>query len=81
MIATLTELRNPVRILKAADAGEVIVLTDHGKPRYELKKASGLVDWEALAAEKETWLTSDEANELEQAIARSGKVLTNATVP
>lgn len=81
MIATLAELKNPGRLLNAADAGEIIVLTDHGKPRYELKKAAPRVDWDALEAEKENWLTSAEADELENAIARTEKALTDATVP
>lgn len=81
MIATLTELRNPVRLLKAADAGETVVLTDHGKPRYELKKSSATVNWDALEAEKDTWLSESESRELAAAIDRSAKVLTHDTVP
>lgn len=81
MIATLTELRNPARLFRAADAGEVVVLTENGEPRYELRKATRTVDWDALEAEKETWLSEAEAEELSAAIARSDKVLTHDTVP
>ena len=81
MIAALTDLRNPVRLLRAADAGEIVILTERGKPRYELKKSSHTVDWIALESERETWLNETESKELAEAIERSGKVLTDATVP
>jgi hypothetical protein len=81
MIAALTDLRNPVRLLRAADAGEVVVLTERGKPRYELKKSCPAVDWESLELERATWLNETESKELSEAIERSGKVLTDATVP
>ena len=48
MTATLTELRNPAVLLKAADAGDVVILTNHGKPEYLLRKIAAEVDWDAL---------------------------------
>lgn len=79
--ATLTDLRNPTSILKAADAGEVVTLTAHGKPAYELRKVAEPVDWDTMEANREDWLTADETRELQAAIDRAGKVLTHDTVP
>jgi prevent-host-death family protein len=39
MEATLTELRRDTsRIVRAADAGEEVILTEHGQPRYKLQR-------------------------------------------
>ena len=81
MNATLSDLRNPVPLFRAADAGETVIITDRGEPRYELRKHTARVDWDALEAEKETWLTETEANELAAAVENSAKALTHNTVP
>jgi antitoxin (DNA-binding transcriptional repressor) of toxin-antitoxin stability system len=78
---TLTELRTPAALLKAADAGEIVILTNHGKPEYELRKIAAKVDWDALEADSEKWLTEEESKELAASIERSAKVLTHGTVP
>lgn len=81
MNATLTDLRNPKPLLKAADAGEPVVITDHGIAAYELRKVSVHVDWDALEAGRDNWLSEEESAALENAINRSATVLTHDTVP
>lgn len=44
MEATLTELRrDPSRIVRAADRGEEVILTEHGRPVYRLQAYLPLV--------------------------------------
>ena len=39
MTATLTELRRDTsRVVRAADQGEDVILTEHGQPRYRLQR-------------------------------------------
>jgi antitoxin (DNA-binding transcriptional repressor) of toxin-antitoxin stability system len=48
--ATLTELRRDTsRIVRAADEGQEVVLTEHGQPRYQLKRIKP-IDWKRAAA-------------------------------
>jgi hypothetical protein len=79
--ATLADLRNPRPLLKAADNGEVVTLLDRGRPAYELRRITPVVDWAALEASREDWLTEAESREIAEAIARSEKTLTHDTVP
>jgi antitoxin (DNA-binding transcriptional repressor) of toxin-antitoxin stability system len=47
--ATLTELRRDTsRIVRAADEGQEVILTQHGKARYQLKRIRE-IDWKAAA--------------------------------
>ena len=80
MNASLTELRTPKAMLKAADAGEVITLTDHGKPAYELRKANRQINWDKLEAGREDWLNADEIRKIKKALVQP-EFLTDATVP
>ncbi|HEY1170807.1 MAG TPA: hypothetical protein VGH19_05500 [Verrucomicrobiae bacterium] len=82
MNATLTELRNPKKLLEAADAGETVIITEHGKPAYELKRVPhGEVDWDELEKHKEDWLTEEEAQAIEKGIEASNKVFTHDRFP
>ena len=48
--ATLTELhRDTSRVVRAADNGKEVILTDHGEPRYKLKRVKP-IDRKAAAA-------------------------------
>jgi len=48
--ATLTELRRDTsRITRAADAGNTVILTEHGEPRYRLEAVKA-IDRKAAAA-------------------------------
>ncbi|MGO8763814.1 MAG: type II toxin-antitoxin system Phd/YefM family antitoxin [Limisphaerales bacterium] len=50
MEATLTELRRDTsRVVQAADKGEVVILTEHGEPRYKLQRFQSF-DRKAAAA-------------------------------
>jgi prevent-host-death family protein len=50
MEATLTELRRDTsRVVRAADNGEEVILTEHGEPRYKLQRVQS-IDWKAAAA-------------------------------
>ena len=50
MEATLTELRRDTsRVVRAADKGEAVILTEHGEPRYKLQRVQS-IDWKAEAA-------------------------------
>jgi prevent-host-death family protein len=50
MEATLTELRRDTsRIVRAADSGHEVILTEHGQPRYRLERIRQ-IDWKAAAA-------------------------------
>ncbi len=50
MEATLTELRRDTsRIVRAADSGQEVILTEHGQPRYRLERIRQ-IDWKAAAA-------------------------------
>ena len=50
MTATLTELRRDTsRIVRAADTGAEVILTEHGEPRYKLQRVKP-IDWKAAAA-------------------------------
>ena len=50
MEATLTELRRDTsRIIRAADRGEEVILTEHGQPRYRLQRVQA-IDRKAAAA-------------------------------
>jgi prevent-host-death family protein len=50
MTATLTELRRDTsRVMRSADKGGEIILTEHGEPRYRIK-AVKRVDRKAAAA-------------------------------
>jgi prevent-host-death family protein len=48
--ATLTELRRDTsRVVRAADNGEEVILTEHGEPRYKLQRVQD-IDRKAAAA-------------------------------
>jgi prevent-host-death family protein len=48
--ATLTELRRDTsRVVRAADNGEEVILTEHGEPRYKLQRVQA-IDRKAAAA-------------------------------
>jgi len=48
--ATLTELRRDTsRVVRAADNGEEVILTEHGEPRYKLQRVQA-IDWKRAAA-------------------------------
>lgn len=48
--ATLTELRRGTsRVVEAADRGEQVILTEHGRPKYRLERIRE-IDWKAAAA-------------------------------
>lgn len=81
MNATLTDLRNPGALLKAADAGETIVIERHGRPAYELKAVPAPVDWEAMERNKADWFTPAEVKEVKAAIEASAKVFTHDRFP
>jgi prevent-host-death family protein len=50
MEATLTELRRDTsRVVRAADKGEEVILTEHGEPRYKLQRVRA-IDWKKAAA-------------------------------
>jgi len=50
MEATLTELRRDTsRIVRAADSGHEVILTEHGEPRYKLRRIQP-IDWKKAAA-------------------------------
>jgi prevent-host-death family protein len=50
MEATLTELRRDTsRVVRAADNGEDVILTEHGEPRYRLQRVRS-IDRKAAAA-------------------------------
>jgi prevent-host-death family protein len=50
MKATLTELRrNTSRVVRAADNGQEVILTEHGQPRYRLEPIKP-IDRKAAAA-------------------------------
>ena len=50
MEATLTELRRDTsRVVRAADTGGEVILTEHGEPRYKLQRVR-VVDRKAAAA-------------------------------
>jgi prevent-host-death family protein len=50
MEATLTELRRDTsRVVRAADKGEEVILTEHGEPRYKLQRVQA-IDWKKAAA-------------------------------
>jgi prevent-host-death family protein len=50
MEATLTELRRDTsRVVRAADKGGAVILTEHGEPRYKLQRVQA-VDRKAAAA-------------------------------
>jgi len=50
MEATLTELRRDTsRVVRAADNGEEVILTEHGEPRYKLQRVRK-INWKAAAA-------------------------------
>ena len=50
MEATLTELRRDTsRVVRAADNGQDVILTDHGQPRYKLQRLKR-IDWKQAAA-------------------------------
>ena len=50
MEATLTELRRDTsRIVRAADEGQEVILTEHGEPRYKLQRIRQ-IDWTAATA-------------------------------
>jgi prevent-host-death family protein len=50
MEATLTELRRDTsRVIRAADNGQDVILTEHGQPRYKLQRLKP-IDWKAAAA-------------------------------
>ena len=50
MKATLTELRRDTsRVVRAADNGEEVILTEHGEPRYKLQRVQA-IDWKKAAA-------------------------------
>ena len=50
MEATLTELRRDTsRVVRAADKGEDVILTEHGQPRYRLQRVQA-IDRKAAAA-------------------------------
>ncbi|MGH7939452.1 MAG: type II toxin-antitoxin system Phd/YefM family antitoxin [Limisphaerales bacterium] len=39
MEATLTEMRRePARLMRAADDGDEVLITEHGQPRYKLTR-------------------------------------------
>lgn len=81
MNATLTDLRHPTALLKAADAGDTVVITHRGRPAYELRAVPAPVNWDAMEANRADWLTEAEAEEVEKALAQTDKVLTHDTVP
>jgi antitoxin (DNA-binding transcriptional repressor) of toxin-antitoxin stability system len=81
MQATLTDLRNPAALLKAANSGETVILTHHGRPAYELRALPAPVDWDAMERNRADWPTEAEAKEIEAALERTAKVLTHDTVP
>jgi len=46
----LTELRRDTsRVVRAADKGEEVILTEHGEPRYKLQRVQA-IDWKKAAA-------------------------------
>jgi prevent-host-death family protein len=48
--ATLTELRRDTsRVVRAADNGQDVILTEHGQPRYKLQRLKP-IDRKAAAA-------------------------------
>jgi prevent-host-death family protein len=48
--ATLTELRRDTsRVVRAADNGQDVILTEHGEPRYKLQRIRE-IDWKKAAA-------------------------------
>jgi prevent-host-death family protein len=48
--ATLTELRrNTSRVVRAADNGKEVILTEHGEPRYKITRVKP-IDRKAAAA-------------------------------
>lgn len=50
MEATLTELRRDTsRVVRAADSGEEVILTEHGEPRYKITRVRK-IDRKALLA-------------------------------
>jgi prevent-host-death family protein len=50
MEATLTELRRDTsRVVRAADTGAEIILTEHGEPRYKITRVQK-IDRKAAAA-------------------------------
>ena len=50
MEATLTELRRDTsRVVRAADGGQEVILTEHGEPRYKLQRLQA-IDRKAAAA-------------------------------
>ena len=79
--ATLTDLRHPTALLKAADAGDTVVITHHGRPAYELRAVPAPVDWAAMERNREDWFSEAEAAEVEAALERSEKVFTHARFP
>ena len=81
MNATLTDLRHPTALLKAADAGDTVIITHHGRPAYELKALPAPVDWTAMERNRADWLTPAEAAEVEAAIERTDKVFTHDRFP
>lgn len=81
MNATLTDLRTPTAMLKAADKGETVNITVRGKTAYELKAVPAPVDWDAMESNRADWLTEAEAQEVDKALKRTAKVLTHDTVP
>jgi prevent-host-death family protein len=49
--ATLTELRRDTsRVVRAADNGEEVILTEHGEPRYKLQRVQAIDRKVAAAA-------------------------------
>jgi prevent-host-death family protein len=47
--ATLTELRRDAsRVVRAADNGQKVILTEHGQPRYKIVRIRK-IDWKAAA--------------------------------
>lgn len=51
MEATLTELRRDTsRVVRAADSGRDVVLTEHGQPKYKLKRIQAIDRKKAAAA-------------------------------
>ena len=49
MEATLTELRRETtRVVRAADNGQAVIVTEHGEPRYKLERIRR-IDYKAAA--------------------------------
>ena len=51
MEAPMTELRrDTTRVVRAADSGREVILTEHGEPRYKITRVRRNIDRKAAAA-------------------------------